>query len=353
MKIIHTSDIHLDSPMTTRLNSFQATERKREIFATYRRIIDSAVISGCDAVIIAGDLFDNERVGIRTIDAAIGAIEAASEVTFFYVSGNHEKDRLLTSGLKIPKNMKIFGDEWSYFNIGDVTFAGRSSFAENMFDSLKLDESRVNIVILHGELSQHTDSISKIGIDDIAKHPIDYLALGHYHTYSKTEIGQKTTAVYCGTPEGRGFDETGEKGFVNISISNAGIQTSFVRAASRLLNAVEVDITGAEREIEIEDRIAVALSKTEGRDLVRVILTGEHSPETKRNTEALIQRFSPSFYYFEARDESRLKISSEDYKNDKSLKGEFIRLVMGKEDLTDEDKAEIIECGIRALAGEV
>ena len=46
------------------------------------------------------------------------------------------------------------------------------------------------------------------------------------------------------------------------------------------------------------------------------------------------------------------KYVSQDYKNDKSLKGEFIRLVLSKEDLTQKQKEAIIECGLRALAGE-
>ena len=63
-------------------------------------------------------------------------------------------------------------------------------------------------------------------------------------------------------------------------------------------------------------------------------------------------RFENSYYYFEAKDASKLRISADDYKNDKSLKGEFIRLVFAKDNISDEDKAAIIECGIRALAGE-
>ena len=40
-----------------------------------------------------------------------------------------------------------------------------------------------------------------------------------------------------------------------------------------------------------------------------------------------------------------------DYESDISLKGEFIRLVLGQ-DLTDEEKRKIITTGIKALSGE-
>ena len=98
--------------------------------------------------------------------------------------------------------------------------------------------------------------------------------------------------------------------------------------------------------------VGEAIADIPAPDLVRVVLVGEHAPGVQRDTESLEKRFSPSFFYFEIKDKSRLRISPEEYKNDKSLKGEFIRLVMSKDGLTDEEKEAVIECGIRALAGE-
>ena len=57
------------------------------------------------------------------------------------------------------------------------------------------------------------------------------------------------------------------------------------------------------------------------------------------------------FYFLKIKDESRLKIEKETYEHDISLKGEFIRLVMAS-DRSEEEKEQIICCGIRALSGE-
>ena len=46
-----------------------------------------------------------------------------------------------------------------------------------------------------------------------------------------------------------------------------------------------------------------------------------------------------------------MKIDPNDYKNDISLKGEFIRLVLNSNE-NEEDKASIIRAGIQALSGE-
>ena len=64
MKLIHTSDIHIDSPLTARLSSSAARERKREIISSFRNIIDDARRIGAAGIIVAGDLFDNDRVKI-------------------------------------------------------------------------------------------------------------------------------------------------------------------------------------------------------------------------------------------------------------------------------------------------
>ena len=56
-------------------------------------------------------------------------------------------------------------------------------------------------------------------------------------------------------------------------------------------------------------------------------------------------------YFAKLADETRLLIRPEDYRNDISLKGEFVRRVMASS-LTETEKERIIACGFRALSGE-
>lgn len=352
MKIIHISDLHLDSPLTSRLSGLQAKERKKELLATFRAIADTAVQEGVAAVIIAGDLFDNDSVGIRTLNYVMSIIERSHNVVFYYLSGNHEKSRLIESGISIPENLKLFGDDWTYFQLNGIKIAGRSLISENMFDTLSLSENEANIVVLHGALAEHTDSTDKIGKAEIVRHPIDYLALGHYHSYSNEKIGERTVAVYSGTPEGRGFDESGEKGYSLLSVTSEGITHEFIPCAQRKIHILELLADERDDDLELEDKISKAALGISKNDILRIIIKGAHRPGEKRDTERLQKKLSSLCYFVEIKDETRLLISSDDYKNDKSLKGEFIRLVLAKEELTDEEKNAIIECGITALAGE-
>ncbi len=353
MRLIHTSDLHLDSPLTARLAPLKARERKRELIASFREIIADAKRLDAFGIIISGDLFDSDAVGVRTLESVIGIIEDATPTVFFYLPGNHEKNRLTASGIALPENLKIFGEELSYYKIGNLTLAGCSKIDESIPKKLKLDPERKNILVLHGELSDKFAAPDKIGRRELSELPIDYIALGHYHSYSETKIGERATAVYCGTPEGRGFDEAGDCGYCLVDTDGVGVKHRFIKRALRSVRIVPVDVRGVRREIEIESRIADAVSGISEKDLVRVVLVGEYEPGIRANTESITDRFSRSFYYFEVKDESRLRISSEDYINDKSLKGEFIRLVLADEKLSREERDAIIECGIRALAGEL
>lgn len=352
MRIIHTSDIHLDSPLTSRLPQDKVRERRRELLSGFGRLVEEAKALGVEAIIIAGDLFDNSRVSRRALDTALGIIQDAREITFFYLQGNHEGDALIASARVMPENLKIFGDDWTYYDIGDVTVAGRNVIQENMFDSLSLSKERKNILVLHGELRDRSCAPDIIGIKEAAGKNIDYLALGHYHSYSAEAIDDRGAAVYSGTPEGRGFDEVGEKGYSLLSTSSDRVLHSFRPFARRRLHIVPLELDGAVRTVEIGERAERALRSIPSSDIVRLELTGRYFPTLWKDTDSLIREYSGRFYYFEVKDSSRIAINPDDYRHDMSLKGEFIRTVSRDSSLDEATKEKIIACGINALMGE-
>ena len=350
MKIIHTSDIHIASPLTSKLPPEKSKLRAAEIASTFAKICAGADALGAKAVIIAGDLFDTSRVTKKVLDVALSSIESAGDIKFFYLCGNHEKNVLLTSGVSLPENLLIFGEEWTYFDIGDVTVVGRSTVTPDMTSELKLKEERKNIVVLHAELRDYA-STGAIGLNDLKGKNIDYLALGHYHTYSKKEIDRRGIAVYSGCPEGRGFDEVGECGIVLIDTDEL-LSPRFIPLAKRRMRIIELDATGAESTFDIEERIKEKIAEIPKEDLIRVLLTGSRGIESRWDTEILCSKFEDRFFYFETKDNTKLSVCQEDFRFDKSLKGEFIRLCLSDATLDQNEKEKIINCGILALAGE-
>ena len=266
MKILQTSDIHLGSKITAHLDERRASVRRRELQDGFARLVREAQSLGAEAVIIAGDLFDTETVSRRLVEATLATISSTSGITFFYLPGNHEGDALARANIPLPENLKIFGDDWTSFELGEVTIVGRWRLGLDLTASLPRGAGKT-IAVLHGELRDGASSDKVIGMRDIERSGIDYLALGHYHSYSAHTLGH-CTAVYSGTPEGRGFDEAGERGYVLISVEGSGISHSFIPGGGRRLTIVEADITGDKTQSEVEATVGRALLGVRGDDMV-------------------------------------------------------------------------------------
>ena len=110
MKLIHCADIHLDSPMQTHMTARQAATRSAEVLRSFVRMTQYARENGVRAVIIAGDLFDGDRVRERTVDVVLDAMQKTPEVDYLYLPGNHDEAAGAFCDRELPKNLKLFGD---------------------------------------------------------------------------------------------------------------------------------------------------------------------------------------------------------------------------------------------------
>lgn len=352
MKIIHCSDLHLDSKMEKNLPGSQAKERNAEICATLERLITYAKQHCVDAVLIAGDLFDTCRSSVRTAGMVLDWMRQAPEVDFFYLRGNHDEGQQFLN-MDCPENLKTFGPDWTYYNYDDVTIAGiepENDGWETMYDSLKLEHGRLNIVTLHGQLSTQPGQ-EMIALPALRGRHIRYLALGHIHAYQFGELAPEGEYCYSGCLEGRGFDECGEKGFVLLNIENGRLSRQFVPFATRTLYELPVDITDLVTVSQIREAMEIAAEGISRDSLVKFTLTGTYTLQTQKDLRFLKKSMESMFWFVKIKDESKFRIEKESYEHDVSLKGEFIRLVMasGK---SEEEKARIICCGIQALSGE-
>lgn len=353
VKIIHCSDLHLDSRMETNLSARQARERNAECCTTFSRMVSFAEENGVDAVLVAGDLFDSRRASAQTVGLVLDRIRSAAGVEFFYLRGNHDDKSTVFGDLELPDNFKTFSGDWTYYRRGDVTIAGLELDRENwesMYNSLALPGDTVNIVMLHGQESTRPGE-ELISVPDLRGKGIRYLALGHIHSYQKAPLDLEGEYCYCGCLEGRGFDECGKKGFVLLEVDNQRVKSQFVPFASRSLHEIQVDITDLRTVSQLQQAMEAASKDISTGDLVKFTLTGTYTLQTQKDLGLLQKMFEPRFYFVKLKDESRLKIEKETYEHDVSLKGEFIRMVMAS-DKSDEEKERIICCGIRALSGE-
>lgn len=358
MKIIHCSDLHLDSKMETNLNKEKARERKNEILITFEKMVNYAKDNDVKIIIIAGDLFDKKNITVKAKKTVRNSIISNPEIDFIYLKGNHDEAGFIDEDEELPQNLKTFNSyNWTTYNYENLTISGiEFGNLENyeIYNSLILEKNKTNIVVMHGQESETDvkDKTEIINIKSLKNKNIDYLALGHIHTYKQEKLDNRGIYCYSGCLEGRGFDECGEKGFVLLELDNNKIKTKFVPFASRTLYEVNVDLTGITESSEIEKKITEQIINIPQTSLVKLVLGGEVEIGEQRDIEYLTKKFESNFYYLKIIDKPHIKIDYMKYQNDISLKGEFIRTVIEQKDLTEEEKSKIISTGIKALSGE-
>ncbi len=354
MKIIHCADLHLDPPMRY-LPKDKAKERQAELLGTFSRMVSYAAENDVSAVIIAGDLFDRKTVSAKTRKLVGDTAAQHPDINFYYLRGNHDVGGFLSGGEAPPPNLRLFGDEWTAYDEGEVVVTGAEMTGGHgrLCSSLTLDAGRTNIVVLHGQILESTPKNPEdIDLRQLRGKGIDYLALGHVHAYRDEKLDARGRLCYPGSLESHGFDECGDRGFVLLDIKGGRVSADFVPFARRRHLELPLDVTGLNGTADVLRAANEAAAGLDGDSLVKLVLTGDVDVESETDLFQLEKELSAKFYFVRAADETRLKIDYGSYRGDVSLKGEFIRCVETRDDLTDEDKAAVIRYGIRALAGE-
>lgn len=350
MKIIHTADLHIDSPLSLDLNPVFQKDRKRELLYNFERLINYANDNGVHIILISGDLFDDNKISFKSQAYILGLIESNSNIDFYYSAGNHEEEAYLSSLDKCPKNLKIFTNTWSTYSYEEFDITGincNDASKKYLYDSINLKKDKINIVMMHGALKGE----DKIELTKLKEKSIDYLALGHIHQYQKKPLDSRGVYVYPGCLEGSNFSDTGIKGFSLIEVNNYELNSEFVPFATRTIHDIKIDISKCDTWTDIEKTTLDTLSDIPNQDIVQVRLVGSYSLEINKNIQELSEKIASAYYFSRLIDESKLKINMKKFEKDVSLKGEFIRSVMNS-DLSPEEKSKIIEYGIKALMKE-
>lgn len=357
MKLIHCADLHLDSKMESNLTKDQALVRRQELLETFEAMVDYADREAVSAILIAGDLFDKSHIRKEVRTRVMGQITGHPLIEFYYLKGNHDQTNFLEEGQKLPDNLHLFSQEgWTSYRQGDLVITGMELTGENvssMAERLVLDSANTNIVMLHGQLSDYDGKGDGqiINIGALKGKYIDYLALGHIHKLMTGSIDDRGSYCYCGCLEGRGFDETGDKGFVVLEVEDGSISSEFIPFAKRRLHQIEVAVKPDMDTPAIINAANSQLSDVDPQDLVKFVLTGERELDDIPDVVRIVRYFGEKYFFVKCYDRTKTLIDYDSFLYDKSLKGEFVRLVQSQ-DLEEDTKAAIIELGIKAIMGE-
>lgn len=347
MKIIHCADIHLGSKIDSSLPREIAAKRKEAVRNTFKRLVSYAKSNGVKIILLSGDVFDGDNPFKKDKEFFFSVVANNPEIDFLYLRGNHD----INGEVGEYENLKTFSDEWTKYGYGGVTVCGIEMTGENctsLYSTLSLEKESCNIVMLHGQVATSAGR-EKINLSKLKDKNIDYLALGHVHEYKSGALDNRGTWAYSGCLEGRGFDETGDKGFVELDIKDGKISAVFVPFAESVIIEKSVDVSG------VADAYAASLKVKEEvapdkKSIYRILLTGEVDYTVEDLVSDVEKYLTNDCLFVRVKDRTHKKIDVRAYDGDTSLKGEFVRTVYAT-DLSEEDKAKIISYGLKALSG--
>ena len=108
MKLLHTGDLHLDSPFCA-LGNRDAEARREQQRKTLCRIFECAHEEGCDLILLAGDLFDSRFVTPET-DGLVRRLLRETSCQVVISRGNHDPYTATSfwSRGELPEHVQVF-----------------------------------------------------------------------------------------------------------------------------------------------------------------------------------------------------------------------------------------------------
>ncbi|UZD67700.1 metallophosphoesterase family protein [Marinobacter sp. AN1] len=230
-RFLHTADWQMGRSYS-RFDAEDAAALVEARFQVIERLADLATEHECDAVLVAGDVFDAQTVSDRTIRRVFNATKGFSG-PWIMLPGNHDAalvESVWTRARRleaVPDNVHfalepgVIELEQAGLAVLCAPLTQRHTYSDltEPFNSLETTEGLIRVGLAHGSvqgvLSDDIDATNPIAPERSVVARLDYLALGDWH--GTKQIDERTW--YCGTPEPERFrnNETGQALVVNVA----------------------------------------------------------------------------------------------------------------------------------------
>ncbi|MGM0768869.1 MAG: metallophosphoesterase family protein [Pseudomonadota bacterium] len=216
-RFLHTADWQIGR-YYSRFDNEDAVALAEARFTAIERLARLAVDQRCDAVLVAGDVFDAQTVSDRAIRRVFNAM-AAFQGPWVLLPGNHDAalaESVWTRARRlnaVPNNacLALEPGVVELREQGIAVLAApltqrhtHSDLTEN-FDRLQTDTGLIRVGLAHGSvqglLAEDIDAANPIAPERAERARLDYLALGDWHGVK--QINERTW--YSGTPEPERF----------------------------------------------------------------------------------------------------------------------------------------------------
>ncbi len=210
IKMVHTSDVHLD---TRNKDAADENGYRTKAEAAFGGVVDLSISEEAELLLIAGDLFDNNRVDDSNIRFVYEQL-ARTTSTVVIIPGNHDvhDERSVWNRFDFDEagdhvhGLMTHAGETKTFEEINVRVWGKA-MEEHAPENYPLDGTpeRIdgcwNVGMAHGQVTTKRigQGSSPILFSEIEASGFDYLAMGHIHVWGEHDYGG-TIARYCGSP---------------------------------------------------------------------------------------------------------------------------------------------------------
>jgi len=279
LRFVHTADVHLGRSS----NAFgaAATEHRQRLLQAFERCL--ACCRDCEAqlLIVAGDLFDSPRPPERTaqrVRSLLGDLASQSQVVAtVLIPGTHDPiapgsiyERWLAEGL--PDGVHLLSAEQRTLEVPDLDVA--IHFAEDAKMFQPSTQVPLNVGVLHGSVQIR----GLVDQDEVVITPaqiagcgMDYLALGHWHSFGDYSQ-QDVVALYPGSPEIVGIDQAEQGQVLVVDLDNEG-HCTWQQVATGTLQYHQQDLDLADFA-NLEELIQSILELADGDTILDTRLVG-------------------------------------------------------------------------------
>jgi DNA repair exonuclease SbcCD nuclease subunit len=359
-KILHTGDIHLGIKLAGLGKS--GDKVRAALKDSFTKMIDICLESKVDAFIVAGDLFDSNRISKPLLDFAMREMGRLGDIPAIVIPGTHDclEDNSLFNTLhenECPENLYLFNDpekrKISFPDLG-LTFyvnpnQGTRSKESPLKDLTPDSSPGYHIAIAHGSLAIPGKSAPDdfpIGLEEIENSGFDYISLGHWHSHMRAPT-QKVPAVYCGSPEPLSFKQRDAGWAALVEFAEGKVQVDKIQVGKLEWNTIELPCTSYKYTLELEREI----SKHVGEDkLLRVILTGIFPADGFIDFDRLYDHMADSFLYLDLVNRSQSVPENLDELNmpETTILGQYIGMLSGEiKEEQDPEKQELLRDSLK------
>jgi len=359
VRVLHAADLHLDSPFQG-LSDALAARRRQEQRSLLARLAETAVTEKADLVLLAGDLLDSDRAfpeTLRALEETLGKLP----VPVFIAPGNHDyyDRRGPYARLRLPENVHVFRSptlqcvELPELDVRVWGAAFTEPRAENLLAGFHAPrrETGLELLLLHADAENPASPYCPVTGSDLAQSGADYAALGHIHRFSGLKKAGGTFYAWPGCAQGRGFDETGEKGVILAELDRGSCALRFLPLPGRRYERLTVDLSAGTDALSA---VRSALPADTEPHSYRITLTGEtaFAPDLAGLHDALAERF----FSLQLRDETRPLRDLWEGQGEDSLRGLFLTELRQQYDRaeTEEERRRIaraVRWGLAAMDG--